>query len=127
MAEETPTWAWYVGALGKIMWIKSKKDLPARLPSDPDWYSLSNSAALEPVEILLLQGSWDSLDQRLCANGTRLILRCVESRARGSKGAKRAKLNANAAHAYITDNLLADWEAGTFNLAHKIFRWCDQW
>ena len=102
------------------MWIKSKKDLPARLPSDPDWYSLSNSAALEPVEILLLQGSWDSLDQRLCANGTRLILRCVESRARGSKGAKRAKLNANAAHAYITDNLPADWEAGTFNLAHKI-------
>ena len=121
VAEEVPTWAWYVGALGEIMWVMSKKDIPGRIPSDPTWQPLSANPAVQvPVEIVLIQGSWDSLDQNLFVNGTRLILRCVESSARGSKGAKRVKTNTNASHSYITDNLPADWEAGTFNLAHKI-------
>ena len=36
LAEALPTWAWYVGALGKIMWVISKMDIPARLPTDPE-------------------------------------------------------------------------------------------
>ena len=120
-AEELPTWCWYVGCLGQMKWVISSKDIPARLPSDPVWYPTgTDPAVLDPVEILLLQGQWDSLDHRILNNGhTRLILRCVESRARGSKGAKRVKPNTNASGVHITNNLPVNWEAGTFQLAHK--------
>ena len=120
LADELPTWAWYVGALGKIMWIMSKKDVPGRLPSDPRWYRVGEDPVkLEPVEILLLQGQWNSVPAQVWKNGTRLILRCVEARARGSKGVKRSKNKTNASKIYVTESLPADWEAGMFYLAHR--------
>ena len=52
-----PSWAWYVGCLGEIRWLCSKKDLCARLPSDPPWHCWPGEAdILEPVEIVLVQG-----------------------------------------------------------------------
>ena len=54
-----PSWAWYVGCLGEIRWLCSKKDLCARLPSDPPWHCWPGKAdMLEPVEIVLVQGPW---------------------------------------------------------------------
>ena len=119
-AEGIPTWGWYVGCLGEIKWMMSSKDIPARLPSDAPWVPLgTDPAVLDPVEILLLQGPWNSVDHRIYANGhIRLVLRCVEARARGSRGAKRVK-STNASNSHVTDNLPANWEAGTFQLAHK--------
>ena len=30
-----PTWAWYVGTMGRVKWMWSGNDLPGRLPEDP--------------------------------------------------------------------------------------------
>ena len=121
LAEELPTWAWYVGALGKIMWVMSKNDIPARIASDPKWYRAgSDPTDLPHVEIVLLQGSWDLVHDQVWSNAkTRLILRCVETRSRNSRGTKRSKGKTNAAKFHVTDNLPADWEAGRFHLAHQ--------
>ena len=35
VAERSPTWAWYVGALGKVIWLVGSEDLIGRKPGDP--------------------------------------------------------------------------------------------
>ena len=66
LAANHPTWAWYVGAMGKVKWMRSGNDLPGRMVGDPAHYSIENKEdVLVDVEVLLLQGEWNLVDDKL--------------------------------------------------------------
>jgi hypothetical protein len=60
VADEAPTWSWYISCLGKVQWMVSKDDLPSRTKDDSPWFSKESEEAseLSPVDILLVQGRW---------------------------------------------------------------------
>ena len=61
-----PTWAWCVGAMGKVKWMWSGNDLSGRMVGDPAYYSIENKEdVLVNVEVLLLQGEWNLVDGKL--------------------------------------------------------------
>ena len=84
-----PSWSWYVGCLGEIRWLHSKKDLCARLPSDPPWHCWPEEVdSLESVEIVLVQGPWPKMTNAIWKmKDLRLVLR-IGSRQKERAGFK---------------------------------------
>ena len=119
VAEKSPTWAWYVGALGKVKWLVGSEDLIGRKPGDPPWLAKSTKGLkLDDVEIILVQGDWGLLDEQIWkSNSVRLILKSPKSHLgnRGSRGdkhrRKRRRLNA-------TSSVPNSWKVGSVYLKH---------
>ena len=55
------TASWQVGALGCVKWIVSDKQFPAPREHDPCCFKSFEPIKLEAVEIIIADGSWDSL------------------------------------------------------------------
>ena len=66
LSDMFPSWFWQVGCLGRVKWMKSKKDLPGRLEDDPPWFpSDTPSLSLPEVEVVLVQGVWPETTESL--------------------------------------------------------------
>ena len=120
VAEKSPTWAWYVGALGSVKWLVGTQDLIGRKPGDPPWLAKTTTGLiLEDVEIILLQGEWGLIDEQIWkSKSVTLILKAPKAHLgnRGSRGEKhrrkRRKLNGT--------RLVPDsWKVGSIYLDHK--------
>jgi hypothetical protein len=58
-----PTWVWHVGTIGNVQWMRSPEDLMVRTEEDPPWInSMCGDLVFTPVEAILVQGQWPSVD-----------------------------------------------------------------
>ena len=120
VAEKSPTWAWYVGALGKVQWLVGSKDLIGRRPGDPPWLAKTmKGLTFDDVEIILLQGDWGLIDKQIWeSKSVTLILKAPKAHlgSRGSRGEKhrrkRRRLNA-------TSKVPSSWKVGSIYLEHN--------
>ena len=120
VAEKSPTWAWYVGALGSVKWLVGTEDLIGRKPGDPPWLAkTTNGLTIEDVEVILLQGDWGLIGEHIWkSKSVSLILKAPKAHLgnRGSRGEKhrrkRRRLNATGA-------IPASWKVGSIYLEHK--------
>ena len=119
VAEKSPTWAWYVGALGRVQWLVGSQDLIGRKPGDPPWLAKTmKGLTFDDVEIILLQGDWGLIDEQIWdSKAVRLILKAPKAHLgnRGSRGdnhrRKRRRLNA-------TSSVPSSWKVGSIYLKH---------
>ena len=112
LADDYPTWAWYVGALGEIKWIISGEDLPGRLPGDPVRFSRDDTSGvgkLSSIQVLLVQGDWKSVKPDIWKiKGLNIVLQSKDAsfgRARNSSLER--------------PSLPVDWKWGTLPLFHN--------
>ena len=120
VAERSPTWAWYVGALGKVIWLVGSEDLIGRKPGDPPWLAKTmKGLTFDDVEIILLQGDWGLIDEQIWeSKAVKLILKAPKAHLgnRGSRGEKhrrkRRRLNA-------TSSVPNSWKVGSIYLKHE--------
>jgi hypothetical protein len=96
LSDEEPTWSWYVGCSGRILWMASTDDIPARTETDPPWHPKSTTVLgdLPPVEILLVQGRWpEDADQIWKSSKLKVALQVVKKpiASRGTGKRKRSK------------------------------------
>ena len=120
VSDRSPTWAWYVGALGKVQWLVGTEDLIGRKQGDPPWLAKTTKGlTLNDVEIILLQGDWGLLDEQIWkSKSVKLIMKAPKAHLgnRGSRGdkhrRKRRRLNA-------TGSIPASWKVGSVYLEHN--------
>jgi hypothetical protein len=93
-SDAEPTWSWYVGCSGKIQWMVSDKDLPARTDTDPPWLLRSSTELgdLPQVEVLLVQGRWPEDSDRIWKASELMIALQVVKKPIASRGTGKRKL-----------------------------------
>jgi hypothetical protein len=110
LSDEEPNWSWYVGCSGRILWMASTNDIPARADTDPPWHPKSATVLgdLPPVEILLVQGRWpEDADQIWKLSELKVALQVVKkpTASRGTGKRKRSKP--------LTVSSMEGWECGS--------------
>ena len=66
MSADYPAWGWYVGAIDKVKWMLSGNNVPGRMEEDPVRYEIDHLLdELEDVEVLLVQGDWSLINDKL--------------------------------------------------------------
>jgi hypothetical protein len=116
LSDEEPTWSWYVGCSGRIMWMTSTNDIPAQADTDLPWHPKSATVLgnLPPVEILLVQGRWpEDADQIWKSSELKVALQVVKKpiASRGTRKRKRSKP--------LTVSSVEGWECGSYGLKHN--------
>jgi hypothetical protein len=115
LSDEEPTWSWYVGCLGRILWMASTNDIPARTETDPQWHPKPATVlGCPPVEILLVQGRWpEDVDQIWKLSELKVALQVAKKpiASRGTGKRKRSKL--------LTVSSVEGWECGSYVLKHN--------
>ena len=115
-SDAEPTWSWYVGCSGKIQWMVSDKDLPARTDTDPPWLLRSSTELgdLPQVEVLLVQGRWPEDSDRIWKASELMIALQVVKKPIASRGTgKRKRSNP------IPLPKLDGWDYGSYVLKHN--------
>jgi hypothetical protein len=117
LSDEEPTWSWYVGCSGRILWMTSNNDISARAGTDPPWHPKSATVLgnLPPVEILLVQGQWpEDADQIWKSSKLKVALQVVKKSiaSRGTGKRKRSKP--------LTVSSVEGWECGSYVLKHNV-------
>jgi hypothetical protein len=113
LSDEVPTWSWYVGCSGRILWMTSTNAIPARADTDTPWHPKSATVlgGLPPVEILLVQGRWpEDADQIWKSIELKVALQVVKKpiASRGTGKRKRSKP--------LTVSSVEGWECGSYVL-----------
>eukprot|EP00536_Pseudo-nitzschia_multiseries_P017771 jgi/Psemu1/314972/fgenesh1_kg.1803_\ len=65
-SETYPTWLWYVRSRANASWLNSQLNVPGHGPEDPLLTKLDvvmPTTDLPLVEVILLQGSWNSIQK----------------------------------------------------------------
>ena len=113
LVADYPTWAWYVGAMGKIKWMISGLNFPGQMEGDSVRYKIGDSLdGLEDVEVLLIQGDWSLIDDRLWTiESLKTILKFETGGGIVKSGrAKRRRVSAN-----VPDS----WRVGGRRIIHQ--------
>jgi hypothetical protein len=116
LSDKEPTWSWYVGCSGRILWMTNTNDIPARTETDPPWHPKPATVLgdLPPVEILLVQGRWpEDSDQIWKLSELKVALQVVKKpiASRGTGKQKRSKP--------LTVSSVEGWECGSYALKHN--------
>jgi len=99
--------------MGKVKWMRSGNDLPGRMVGDPPHYFIENKEdVLANVEVLLLQGEWNLVDDKLWGMKTlKTILKFGDSDyAVKSDRSKRRKKSSN---------VPIGWKEGGSRISHQ--------
>jgi hypothetical protein len=116
LSDKEPTWSWCVGCLGRILWIASTNDIPARTEIDPPWHPKSTTVLgnLPPVEILLVWGRWPEDSDQIWKSSELKVALQVVKRPIVSRGTGKQKRSRPLAVASVEG-----WECGSYVLKHN--------
>eukprot|EP00536_Pseudo-nitzschia_multiseries_P003137 jgi/Psemu1/7032/gm1.7032_g len=95
VSETYPSWLWYLGLCATALWLNSQFDIPGRGPEDPLLTKVvvgTPTMDLPPVEVILLQGKWNSIQKTMWEwDELHMVMKIAGSQGKLSRGKKQKR------------------------------------